>query len=246
MDLPFLYPAIMRGIISQIGQQAGLSAVYWKYGVCLYEWTTRSQALIEQRLSSRPNTWSGRIVVSTRGGQALELLGQLREWIKARTGTLRLPGLGNQGNSAPSAWPTRRKPAGVAPWSPNREDAVRERALEFTPPPSDTIPYCVSYAWNDESKAMVDRLCEEANRRGIKQSYAILTGLGLGESISRFMQRLGSGDRVFVILSDKYLKSPYCMYELLEVWRNCKVADEEFRQSHPGLPPAGCQDVEPT
>ena len=56
------------------------------------------------------------------------------------------------------------------------------------------------------------------------------TGLGLGESITRFMKRLGSGDRVFVILSDKYLKSPYCMYELLEVWRNCKADDEVFRQ----------------
>ena len=35
---------------------------------------------------------------------------------------------------------------------------------------------------------------------------------------------------MFVILSDKYLKSPYCMYELLEVWRNSKMADEEFRR----------------
>ena len=52
----------------------------------------------------------------------------------------------------------------------------------------------------------------------------------MGESITRFMKRLGSGDRVFVILSDKYLKSPYCMYELLEVWRNCKAEDEVFRR----------------
>ena len=43
-----------------------------------------------------------------------------------------------------------------------------------------------------------------------------MTALGLGDRFSRFMQRLGSGDRVFVILSDKYLKSPNCMYELLE------------------------------
>ena len=75
---------------------------------------------------------------------------------------------------------------------------------------------------------MVDRLCEEADRRGIK-ILRDTTGLGLGESITRFMKRLGSGDRVFVILSDKYLKSPYCMYELLEVWRNCKADDEVFR-----------------
>jgi internalin A len=43
------------------------------------------------------------------------------------------------------------------------------------------------------------------------------------------MQKLGAGDLVFVILSKKYLKSPYCMYELWEVWRNCKPEGEEFR-----------------
>ncbi len=56
------------------------------------------------------------------------------------------------------------------------------------------------------------------------------TGLGLGESISRFMLKLGAGDRVFVILSDKYLKSPYCMFELLEVWRNSRMDDEDVRR----------------
>ena len=127
---------------------------------------------------------------------------------------------------------------------PEPEDAAPERTLEFTPPPSDEVEYWVSYGWNDESKALVDRLCEEANRRG-KKVLRDLTGLGLGERFSRFMQRLGAGNRVFVILSDKYLKSPNCMYELLEIWRNSKMADEEFRSSHPGLPPSGCQDVDP-
>ncbi len=35
---------------------------------------------------------------------------------------------------------------------------------------------------------------------------------------------------MFVILSEKYLKSPHCMNELFEVWRNCKMEDEAFRQ----------------
>ncbi len=73
-------------------------------------------------------------------------------------------------------------------------------------------------------------VCAKRQSNVATRSCAIRTGLGLGESISKFMQRLGSGDRVFVILSDKYLKSPYCMYELLEVWRNCKAEDEVFRQ----------------
>ena len=192
VDLPFLHPGVMRGIISRLGQEAGISALYWKYGVCLYEKTTRGRALIEQRLSNRPTTWSGQIAVSTQGGPAEELLRQLWEWIKD-----------------------------VIERSGCRDWEIRET--------SEAITYCVSYARNDESKAVVDRLCEEAEQRGIK-ILRDTTGLGMGESITRFMKRLGSGDLVFVILSDKYLKSPYCMYELLEVWRNCKAEDEVFRK----------------
>ena len=34
--------------------------------------------------------------------------------------------------------------------------------------------------------------------------------------------RIGEGDRVFVILSDMYLKSPHCMFELCEIWRTSR------------------------
>jgi internalin A len=225
--LPFLHPGVMRGIISRFGQEAGISAVYWKYGVCLYEKTTRSRALIEQRLSDQPNTWSGRIRVTTRGGQAAELLGRLQGWVKREIE-----------RSGCRDWAIKKSPHLLRPAhpkiagrgsvvGPEPEVAAPARTLEFTPPPSDAIPYCVSYGWNEESMALVNRLCEEASRRG-KKVLRDLTGLGLGDRFTRFMQRLGTGNRVFVILSDKYLKSPNCMYELLEIWRNSKMADEEF------------------
>jgi internalin A len=41
-----------------------------------------------------------------------------------------------------------------------------------------------------------------------------------GDRISDFMDRIGEGDLVYVFLSDKYLKSPFCMYELHAIWRN--------------------------
>ena len=110
---------------------------------------------------------------------------------------------------------------------PEPEDAARERTLEIVAPPSDEVEYWVSYGWNDESKALVTRLCEEADRRG-KKLLRDLTVLDQGDRFTRFMQRLGTGNKVFVILSDKYLKSPNCMYELLEIWRNSKMADDEF------------------
>ena len=42
------------------------------------------------------------------------------------------------------------------------------------------------------------------------------------------MQQIGGGDRVFIFLSDKYLHSPYCMFELFEMWRNSRQDSAEF------------------
>ena len=98
-----------------------------------------------------------------------------------------------------------------------------------------TIPkWFVSYAWGDDLTAegrireeIVDRLCDGAAARG----YHILRDkdvLSLGDSISDFMRRIGSGDRVFMIISDKYLRSPHCMFELSEVWRTSRQEGKAF------------------
>ena len=42
------------------------------------------------------------------------------------------------------------------------------------------------------------------------------------------MKELGASDRVFVFLSDKYLKSSYCMFELFEMWRNSRQNSADF------------------
>jgi len=42
------------------------------------------------------------------------------------------------------------------------------------------------------------------------------------------MSQIAQGDVIFVVLSDKYLKSPYCMFELFEIWRVNRQDDTEF------------------
>ena len=49
-----------------------------------------------------------------------------------------------------------------------------------------------------------------------------------GDRISQFMERIGGSDRIFIFLSDKYLRSAFCMHELFDVWRNCRADDAEF------------------
>jgi formylglycine-generating enzyme required for sulfatase activity len=92
----------------------------------------------------------------------------------------------------------------------------------------------VSYAWGDdltpegrERERLVDRLCEAARERGL----TILrdrTALRTGDSIDAFMRRIGAGDRIFIFLSDKYLRSTFCMFELSEIWRNSRWEDQAF------------------
>jgi hypothetical protein len=92
----------------------------------------------------------------------------------------------------------------------------------------------VSYAWGDdltpegrEREVLVDRLCEAARERGL----TILrdrTALRTGDSIDAFMRRIGEGDRIFVFLSEKYLRSPFCMFELSEIWRNSRQEGQSF------------------
>lgn len=46
--------------------------------------------------------------------------------------------------------------------------------------------------------------------------------------IRDFMQEIGRGQAVVVVISDKYLKSPNCMFELVEIVKNKDVRDRIF------------------
>jgi Trypsin-like peptidase domain/TIR domain len=91
--------------------------------------------------------------------------------------------------------------------------------------------YYVSYAWVDptdpDREKIVDQACEEAQRRGTT-IIRDKTTLKVGDSVSKFMSQIAQGDVIFIVLSDKYLKSPYCMFELFEIWRVNRQDDTEF------------------
>ncbi len=81
----------------------------------------------------------------------------------------------------------------------------------------------ISYAWGDPSEkdksreAIVDRLYDTlVNKR--KNVIRDKKDAGYKMEISAFMRRIGRGKHVVVVISDKYLRSPYCMFELLEIY----------------------------
>jgi internalin A len=223
-EYALLHPGMVRSVISCLGSAAGVTALYWRGGLCVYETTTRSRALIEQEMA---DDWRGKIVIRTQRGQAAELLRRLSALVReesVRLGAEPMNGTRADRSSAPS---------GLSPASGEPPGSAPTRPLQFSQEESNEPQLFVSYAWGDETpegrqrEAIVDQLCETSEQRGL----VILRDnrvLGLGDSISRFMQQLARGKRVFVILSDKYLRSPYCMYELLEIWRKCAGEEEKF------------------
>ncbi len=95
-----------------------------------------------------------------------------------------------------------------------------------------------SYAWGGESERIVDALDAELQKQGIV-AVRDKRDLGYKGLIREFMQRIGQGHAVVVVVSDDYLKSRYCMYELVEILENKHLKDRIFPVV---LPDAKVQD----
>lgn len=77
----------------------------------------------------------------------------------------------------------------------------------------------ISYAWGEEYEIIVNQLDNVLQTRGLKV-VRDKRNLEYKGSISKFMERIGRGDCIIVVISDKYLKSPNCMFELVEIAGN--------------------------
>ncbi|MDJ0733056.1 MAG: toll/interleukin-1 receptor domain-containing protein [Nostocaceae cyanobacterium] len=79
----------------------------------------------------------------------------------------------------------------------------------------------ISYAWGGESEEFVNNLDQILLSKGIK-IIRDKRELGYKGLIKAFMERIGRGKCVIAVISEKYLKSPNCMFEKrpsCEKWR---------------------------
>jgi internalin A len=92
-----------------------------------------------------------------------------------------------------------------------------------------------SYASGDESKTPEnqEKIVEELYDSLSSEDYKLKrdkTDLEFGESITDFMKEIGQGKLILVFISEKYLRSEFCMYELYEIFRNSKLEKGEFQK----------------
>ncbi len=85
----------------------------------------------------------------------------------------------------------------------------------------------ISYAWGGDSETLTNELDNAFKTKGIT-IIRDKRDVGYKGLIKEFMQRLGQGKCIIVVLSDKYLKSKNCMFELIEIAKNGNFYDRIF------------------
>ncbi|MEM9216810.1 MAG: COR domain-containing protein [Cyanobacteria bacterium P01_F01_bin.150] len=85
----------------------------------------------------------------------------------------------------------------------------------------------ISYAWSGDSEEMANKVDTTLQSKDITL-IRDKRDLGFKGRIKEFMEKIGRGNAVVVIISDKYLKSENCMFELVEIADNKDFCDRIF------------------
>ncbi len=85
----------------------------------------------------------------------------------------------------------------------------------------------ISYAWGGESEQITDKLDAALQQKGII-IVRDKRDLGFKGSIKKFMDEIGKGKCVIVVISNKYLESENCMYELIKIAKYGNFYDRIF------------------
>lgn len=90
----------------------------------------------------------------------------------------------------------------------------------------------ISYAWEKQADSTTwSPLVKNLYDTILKTDFSILIDvktIHYKDSIKEFMQKLGKGNYIIVIISEKYLKSKNCMFEVLEMLRYKDIKDRIF------------------
>ena len=221
---PFLHEGIKRLLLCELGAKAGINAVHWRWGLCYFDIRARLAVRVDcQGIGSALGEREGRVRVEASG---IGARGHVEELVRSVLNLTRSDG-------SQVTWPVPgQEPAtpvgSIRPLGPTDagEQSDRQGEAPFAnlhagPRPADLPRHKprvhVSYAWQTESEALVDRL--ELALRPICEWRRDQSAMKPGDWISRFMTEIGTSDCVVVVLSEKYLRSHFCMRELLGIYQ---------------------------
>ena len=245
LEYRFFHPATIRGLMSEIGQQAEDLAEYWKYGLWLKDGKRDAQLLVQfEDTSTDEAPGAGALELKAQGGDALGLLREIRRSIlQQRIGEkpeeqLTLEGVTVARSALAAGFDGRvrdvqGKPVAAAAFAAFFEDrehhpAEADAKIDIQPqaPPPTESPASSSSPMPGEMTVPRERPA----RKSSTLLYAALEEDGFqpvrdrnamrpGDPISAFIHRLTRADLVVAVISDKYLRSSYCMHEIYGLWQ---------------------------
>jgi len=242
----FLHGGLVRALLCDLGNHAGDGGVYWRYGAWVYDARQGCIALLEQQME---NDHAGNITIRFQGDGSTELADWFQQRLAERNRQFGYPDLQpiSSGPLASQALSSEKR---------QRQDlsdggeASAAPAPQLVPAPVESFhkpsrEVFISYAWGDtspegkERQQIVDGLVKALRQHS--EPIAVRFDrdeMRPGDLISAFMDRLAAADRVIVVISAKYLRSEYCMYELFKIYQNCcKKAEDFHRRIIPIIPP---------
>jgi internalin A len=245
---PFLHDGLVRALLCDVGNHAGEAGVYWRYGAWVYDAQEGCIALLEQQTL---DDHEGEISIRFQGTTS----SALAQWFSQRlaernrqfgythlrptiSGTLASPDLAMEHQDLIF---NEQDEAVV-----EEGEADRGASKSFLPKlsavPAETFhksgrEVFISYARGDqtpegkERQRIVDEIIQALANHPQQINVRIdRDELRPGQLISAFMDRLAAADRVIVVISAKYLRSEYCMYELFKIYQNCRKQAEDFQR----------------
>jgi internalin A len=238
----FLHEGLMLRFLARIGELFGDAAVYWKDGVQLKVGPPRAVAEVVCRRHIDGNPAHGEIVVQVWGEGRERLLHQLRtEFDRLQAGEREIEQAASldgetwltladlQRPADPTGRPIDPQALRFLLRKPTDDCAEGLDAAQIPKEPAMPAPkpaIYISYAWGVRDD-VVNGVYESLKAGGyhVRRDKENIPYRG---SIEEFMRELGQGACVVAIVSDKSLRSPNCMFELLEIHRNQQFRKQLF------------------
>jgi internalin A len=250
LEYRFFHPAVIRGLMSEIGQKAGELAEYWKYGLWFKDGQRDSQLLVHfEDTSTDEAPGAGALELKAQGRDPLGLLREIRWFFRRQIGAEPEELLTLGGTTvARSALATvidgrvldiHKVPVPAAAFIAFFENREHQEtlAMDITPQPLTAAEkpreVFLSYAWGDDTpEGKIREQAADALTAALIEDGVLVVRdrdrIRPGERISAFIRQLTRADHVVAVISNKYLRSPYCMYEIYTLWQKSQADGDQM------------------
>jgi internalin A len=228
--------------MSDLGNRAGDLAEYWKLGLWFKDGEKNAQLLVQFLDTSTADApGAGVLELKAQGSDSRGLLREIRrvllrqkigekpkELLTLEGDTMALRARATESNGRVRAVQSKPLPASAfAAFFEDREHRSDD-TIDISPQPPKADEkrreVFISYAWGDDTPAgkirdqAVNALCTALEKDGFRP-VRDRDEMRSGDLISAFIRRLTRADLVVAVISDKYLRSPYCMDEIHGLWQ---------------------------